>query len=284
MTTIERHLTDDELLLVLDGDAPAADGPVADRPDTHHPADPEPAGFNASAHAASCERCSAALASLRADSELLTDWLERAAFEAAAVPDAVDPTQPGQARPGQARPGSTRSSSTPGDLDLRSPDPRGLSRRVGWAASPRWLQAAAVLLFVAAPLAAFPGVRAWVVERIAPTATLESVAPTAGDPADAVVLRFRPTAGHFEIRFPEATTGLLALERWTGDDAELRARGGTPETVVTASSLEIRNDASGRYDVRLPGSVTGVRVRVGDRVVAVSAAQIGRGTVIELGR
>ncbi len=298
-STTERHLTDAELLRVLDGQnragrdedasprgdrgTPPGDGIVA------RPADE--AAFDPVAHAAACDRCGDALATLRAESELVTSWLERATFEESG-PFARDSRDSRVAGPAGDAEGAGPAGPTPPPTGrfgapVRPPDNAAWTRHSGPASRPRlpgagaFLKAAAVILLLAAPLAAFPGVRAWVADRIVSTSTTESVTP---DPVDAVTLRFTPAPGGFEVRFPAGTSGLLALDRSDGEDAELRALGGTPETVVTASSLEIRNHAAARYELRLPLTVTGVWVRVGERAVSVSDTQIGRGTVVELGR
>jgi hypothetical protein len=139
-----------------------------------------------------------------------------------------------------------------------------------------------VILLVAAPLAAFPGVRAWVVDMVDRIAPVEETVLASAEP-EAVTLRFTPTPGDFMIRFPADASGTLSLERSDGTEAELRAVGGAPETVVTATSLEIQNAGAGRYELRLPAAVAGVWVQVGDRATAVAGTQIDRGTVVELG-
>lgn len=266
MSTIHeaRHLTDAELLRVLDGEPP------------------EPELRDTSAHLETCPECASALAALRVDSRLVTRWLERAAFEAAVPGDGtargIDRIEgaDGSRAPRRRRPGptgrpaaaSTRSGSRPG-------------RMAGLVGSP-WLKAAAILVLVAAPVAAFPGVRAWVVEQVAgPSAPPEAGAEAVtGEP---MVLRFTPEPGDFVVRFERDAAGTITLDRSTDARAELRALDGDPETVVAASSLEIRN-AGGDYTLRLPAAITGVWVMVGERGVAVSGDQIDRRTVVDLGR
>jgi hypothetical protein len=296
MTTIDRHLTDSELLRVLDADE-RTDGQgqpgrrtaaQTGAPDQAAAAAPDRTFAESRDHAARCHRCAEALDALRAESALVTDWLERAAFEeaepgaagAAAMEPGAGVTPARHQEPDAEVDRPTREASETG-IDRASRGTLAPRSARAWLPDARWLQAAAVLLLVAAPLVAFPGVRGWVADRLVSTTTTESVTP---DPDDAVTLRFTPAPGGFEVRFPAGTSGLLVLESAAGEEAELRAVGGTPETVVTASSLEIRNDDAARYELRLPLTVTGLWVRVGERAVAVSDTQIGRGTVIELGR
>ena len=238
MTTDIRHLTDAELVGILDGgeDAPAPDRAV---------------------HLDDCARCADALETLRADSRLVGELLEIAAFEE----------------------GGHRSS-TERWRGTRAEPP---ARRVLRAASP-WWKAAAILVLVAGPLAAFPGVRAWVVEQVTgpPEPAVEAVA----EPLDAssTIIRFTPDPGDFVVEFEPGTAGTIALVRGDGAEAELRASDGAPETVVSASSLQIRNANVARYELRLPAGVTGVWIRRGERAVALSASQIDRRAVVQLTR
>jgi hypothetical protein len=229
-TTDIRHLTDGELVGILDG---GDDTPGPER----------------LAHLETCDRCADALDGLQADSALLRDYLERANFE-------------------DGGPRTAWWRGTRGDPARTGP----------WASS--WWKAAAILVLVAAPLAAIPGVRAWIVDAVttpdAPAA-LESITPPP------TVLRFTPDPGDFVVAFEPGTAGTIALERSASPEAELRAQGGDPETVVAAASLSIRNDAPATYRLRLPASITGAWVRLGDRAVAVSGDQIDRRAVVELG-
>lgn len=270
MTMDERHLTDAELMRILDDEAP---------PDTG----------DRSGHLQACDRCADALEQLRSESRLITLWLERAAFEeapaggagagaadrgvAAGVDRATSPAEAGADSAARGRPAGPAG---------RTPSRRVGARSSSWLRSP-WLKAAAVLVLVAGPLAAFPGVRAWVVEQVSGPGDPGTAvtAPEATDPP--MVLRFTPDPGAFTVRFPLGATGSIIVERSTDARAELEARGGDPEAVVAASSLEIRNEGEGRYRLRLPAAVTGVWVRVGERAVAVTGAQIDRRTVVDLG-
>lgn len=254
-TTSERHLTDTELIRVLDGGEVGAADPDAD--------------FQPAAHLEACDRCAAALATLREDSRLVGRFLRDADFEDGGRPRS-GPTGAEAGRDSSAGPGAaTAGPARPTRPTLASTSP--------------WLKAAAILVLVAAPLAAFPGVRAWLAERVTGPSDAGDSAVELLDSAPTVI-RFTPDPGDFVVYFEPGTVGAIALERSRGGEAELRAQGGDPETVVSASSLEIRNGAAATYQLRLPASITGVWVRVGERVVAVSDSQIDRRAVVELSR
>lgn len=240
-TTIEpRHLTDAELVGILDGEA----------------VEPRPGRTD---HLEACGECTGALHALETDSRLVREFLEAADFEEGGPPRRS--TEPWRG----AAAGSA-----------------GWRRRSLASTSP-WLKAAAILVLVAGPLAAFPGVRTWVAEQITGSPDGASTAAEVGVDA-ATVIRFTPNAGDFVVTFEPGTTGTILIDRIPGTEAELHAAGGDPETVVSASSLEIRNGRDGRYELLLPASVTGLWVRVGERAVAVSDTQIDRRAVVELGR
>jgi hypothetical protein len=230
-TTDIRHLTDAELVGILDGsdDAPGAERFV---------------------HLEECDRCADALDALRADSALVREYLELAKFEE----DGPRPAEP-------------RLVAATG-----RPNP--------WTSS--WWKAAAILVLVAGPLAAFPDVRAWVVERVAgPEEEPVEVAPL---DATSTILRFTPDPGAFVVDFEPGTAGTIAIVRGDGREAELRASDGAPETLVSASSIQISNRNVARYELRLPAGITGVWVRRGERAVAVSDSQIDRRAVVQLTR
>ncbi|MDX1674855.1 MAG: hypothetical protein R3314_08685 [Longimicrobiales bacterium] len=242
-TTEARHLTDAELLRALE------DGAGEPR---------------AEAHLEACAECARSLESLRADTRLITEALEAADFEEREARNEAATEAWRGARPAAA-------TAAP-----RSPALRRQRSRFG----PSWLKAAAILVLVAGPLAAFPGLRGWVVDRVAgpgpddpPTATATATQPT--------VLRFTPEPGDFVVRFPAGSSGAITLDRSADAEAELRVEG-EAETVVASSSLEIRSEQGGTYRLRLPTAVTGAWVVVGDRAVAVSDRQIDRRTVVEL--
>lgn len=286
MTMDERHLTDAELMRILDDEA-------------------LPDGSDRIGHLQACDRCADALEQLRSGSRLITLWLERAAFEEAPADGARREGAAAADTGARARPAGAAGTRAAGDPGAKAgsgatgaagdptrsgrrgrargtPSHQAGARSSAWLRSP-WLKAAAVLVLVAGPLAAFPGVRAWVVEQVSGPADpgTAGTAPEATDPP--MVLRFTPDPGAFTVRFPLGATGSIAVERSTDARAELEARGGDPEAVVAASSLEIRNEGEGLYRLRLPATVTGVWVRVGERAVAVTGAQIDRRTVVDLG-
>lgn len=264
-TTMDaRHLTDAELVRALDGEEPGPDAP-----------DPQD-------HLETCHRCADALDTLRAESRLVSRFLDRAEFEGTTASGTAARGSGLEARGTEARGSGPEARGT----EVRGTEARGSGREgrgtgSGWTPSFSWpwLKAAAVLVLVAGPLAAFPDVRSWLVERVAGPSATEAVGGT-GAPT---VLRFVPDPGDFRVRFPEAASGTLTLERSDAAEAELRAVGGEPEAVVSASSLEIRNDGEGRYRLRLPAAVTGAWVVVGERAVAVTGRQIDGRVAVDLG-
>lgn len=204
-------------------------------------------------HVEVCRQCDAAVHRVRDDSRLVSDSLERAAFEAEA-------------------PTLSRAAPAP---------PLRLPRK---SAIAPWLRAAALFVLLAAPLAAFPGVRTWVADRLVgpPASMTRDDGATASSDAP-TILRFVPAPGSFVVRFEPDGEGIIIIERSTEPEAELRAEGGEPEATVSPSLLRIRNPDSARYRLRLPDATTGVWVMIGERAVAVSQRQIDRRTVVELG-
>lgn len=240
----ERHLSDGQLVRALDGEGSAAEARAWDD------------------HLARCGRCADAMARLRSESRTVTDWLDRAAFEAMAVA--------GQ----DIGPGGRRS--PPGTAAVPGRD-----RRV--AASP-WLRAAAILVLLAAPVAAIPAARSWVVATVlgpagpaGPTAPSTAVAPATARPT----VRFVPTPGSFVVRCNAGAAGTLALARTDGAEAELTGVDNRADAMVSASLLQL-HDGAGRYQLRLPAAVTEVEVVIGDRTVRVDATGLDRGTVVDL--
>jgi hypothetical protein len=128
-------------------------------------------------------------------------------------------------------------------------------------------------------------VRTWVVERVAGPGE-EAVANPGTAPLDesSTIIRFTPDPGDFVVEFAPGTAGSIAIIRGDGAEAELRASAGVPETMVSASSLQIDNTDVARYELRLPAGVTGVWVRRGERAVALSQSQIDRRAVVQLTR
>lgn len=204
-------------------------------------------------HIARCDRCAEAARSLSDDSRLLTEWLDRAAFEADV------PTDPGGPAAG---------------------DPIPFRRRPGLAP---WLRAAAILALLAAPLAAFPTLRAWVVESVTgPAAESGEAGAGVASAEEPTVVRFVPAAGEFVVRFEPGSRGVITVARSTDATAVLEAAGGELETTVSPSLLRIRNPAPARYFLRLPDATSGVWVRIGERAVSVSDSQIDRRAIVEL--
>lgn len=237
------HLSDAELVRYLDEGAEAAESPRWQR------------------HIDDCPRCDEALRTVRSESRLVSDWLERAAFEA------ESPTLP-------------RPAADPHPEPLADP----LARPRRPLLTP-WLRAAALFVLLAAPLAAFPGVRAWVSERVVgpPPATVTGDDEANASTENPTVLRFVPAPGTFVVRFDPDTEGVITIERSEEPEAELRAEGGAPEATVSTSVLRIRNPATARYRLRLPDATTGVSVMVGERAMTVSDREIDRRARLELG-
>lgn len=146
-----------------------------------------------------------------------------------------------------------------------------------------WARAAAILVLMAAPVAAIPAVRSWVVERVVgaeETAAAEFVPAAAAE--ETTGLRFVPAAGEFAVHFDPGIQGSISVHRSVGPEAILTSSGGDPETVVSSSRLQIRNPEPGHYQLRLPDGTSGVRIRIGDRTVMVSGSRIDRGATVEL--
>lgn len=146
-----------------------------------------------------------------------------------------------------------------------------------------WARAAAILVLMAAPVAAFPAVRSWVVERVVggEEAAVADFAPAAAAD-ESTRLQFVPAAGELVVRFDPEVQGSISIHRSTGAEAMLTSSGGDPETVVSPSRLQIRNPQPGRYQLRVPDGTSGVRIRIGDRTMTVSGSRIDRGTTVEL--
>ena len=255
--TNDRHLTDAELVRLMDDRA-------------------TPRAWQR--HVTSCTTCAEELAALRTDQQLVRRYLEAADFEERDRPVAVDPAAWGGPAD-EADDGPTYGDGGGRRAGVAGPALTRASAR--WSPGSQWLKAAAILVLVAAPLAAFPGVRSWVVEQVTGSGPAEGAPPTA-TAEEPTVLRFTPDPGDFVVRFPAGAAGAIILERSPDAEAELRIADGDPETVVSASSLEIHGDADGRYRLRLPAPVTAAWVVVGDRAVSVTDDQIDRRTVVEL--
>ena len=246
----DRHLTDTQLLRFLET------------------GDPGSARSELARHLDACDRCAEALSSLEDDTRLISRFLEAADFE-----DGGRPYDRGTERWRGAR----------AEPAPRSPAVAARAARERRLMGSTWLKAAAILVLVAGPLAAFPGVRSWIVDRVSRPDDTRPAATAATATEEPTVLRFTPDPGDFLVRFPAGATGAITLERSNGAEAELRATG-RPETVVSASSLEILGAGAGRYRLRLPATTTGAWVVVGDRSVSVDERQIDRRAVITLDR
>lgn len=196
-------------------------------------------------HVQACPRCAGAARSLDADSRLVTEWLARARFEDDSFENPADRHVPG--------------------LRLTP-----------------WLRAAAILALLAAPVAAIPSLRGWVVERVVDADPTGSESAMSTAPEEPTVLRFVPAAGEFVVSFTAGSQGAITIDRSDDERAVLTAIGGEPETLVSATALQISNRDPARYHLALPATITGLWVRIGDRAVAVSQTSIDRGTVVEL--
>jgi hypothetical protein len=217
-------------------------------------------------HLAACPHCRREAETLRAQSGVVGRWLAMADFDAGATPVA-GPVRP-MAHDGRAR---------------------------AWAAVATrgpWLKAAAITLLLAAPLAAFPPVRGWIVEQVAllradgpaPTAALHA---PAGPGASAI--RFVPDPGTFTLVMDAAQLeGSLRVGRAPGAEAVLEVRGDglLPEPTVSARSVRIANTEATTvsYSLSLPAGVESVRVEIGGRRVLLDAGELDRSATIPLRR
>lgn len=250
-THSERHLDDAELLRYLDEGLAADEAPRWQR------------------HIERCGPCGKAVRSLGDDSRIVTEWLDRAAFEV------DEPTD---------RPATDTADDTADRARTGTAGPLGLRRRPQFTP---WLRAAAILVLLAAPLAAFPGVRTWVAERVTGPAVESDATGTPGmapgmAPDESTVVRFVPSPGEFVVRFEAGTPGTITIARSGDATAALQSTGGEPDVTISPTGLRIRNADPGRYTLRLPRTTTGAWVMVGERAVAVSDSQIDRRTVVEL--
>lgn len=212
------------------------------------------------AHLAACGRCAAEVQRLRGDADTVRGWLARAEFEAT-----LPPTFPGEADAGVNEHASSRA-----------------ARRYTPAAA-RWLRAAAVLLVLAAPVAAFPALR----EALAGAfgGDRDAIVPASADAvmhtAAPATIRFEPAGGTFSVRIDAAqATGTLRLRTATAEHAVLHIDGTTEGgPVVSASSLHIRNGAGdvADYTLEVPAHVAGVVVRIGERSVVFDASALRSG-------
>lgn len=258
------HLDDGELLRYVDGElGPAEAG-------------------RWEAHVAACERCNRAVQAVLAESRLVSDWLTLADFEA--------DLEPAGRAPVLAAAGTNVRTATLSDNHgpARTPwgaRPSGRGRRTP-AVSSAWLKAAAIVLLVAGPLAALPGVRGWVFRQVGMTGGTTTTTTTAVDGPVSPVIRFEPAAGSFTIRFEaDIAEGALALERAgaTGAVEAVLRMDGAAEPVVAERVLRILDAEPGtRLTLVLPAAVTDVRVFLDTREVRVSGEEIDAGRTVRL--
>lgn len=163
----------------------------------------------------------------------------------------------------------------------------------GWrrAAQGPWLKAAVFVLILAAPLAAFPGVRDWVADRVTGTGPAVTAAPRAladaedGPPAR---IRFVPEPGTFAVALDAVQAGgtLTAGRATEGDEAVLEVVGPAPwpEPVISSRSIRIGNSASSTasYTLRLPREVVSLTVTISGVVTRLDAGDLDGAAVIPL--
>jgi hypothetical protein len=256
------HLDDDALLRLIDDD-----GDDRWRADTQQ-------------HLASCILCTQQLESLAADGALIRDWLHQAAFEEQLPPARLerDAAAMGPRLVGGDRP--VRTSGQVPRVHVNS----------------AWLRAAAILLMIAAPVAAFPGLRAWISDAVTgadPAAEVRTLAAPQDVATDQAVVRFTPQPGAFTVVVDAAQqAGVLHVSRTlTGDEAILEAApqpGEAPaEPVFAETSLRLRNttEAAASYNLVLPPLVTSVSITVaGSEIARLSGADLDAGTAVPLRR
>ena len=223
-------------------------------------------------HLGVCTRCAGEAALLRDDALLLRTSLLNANYEAALRP-------------------------RPDFATIRAAHARRSHRRIplAWSATPAWLRAAAVLLVVAAPVAAVPSLRAWLLQNIGIT-NVDERAPALTPaehsdqpPQTSSPVYFQPAAGTFMVQLDAVPVGgELRVSASPRSDAMLvieNARGEQP--VYSEATLRVRNSSasSATYLLQLPASVRTLEIRIGSAVVAtIDAAGIAAGTTIPLRR
>lgn len=208
-------------------------------------------------HIRECPHCRDQMEALQGDSRLVSEWLERAAFEEAAPP--------------------ARQTTV-----LR---PTGTARRADAATRSRlapWLRAAAILALLAAPVAAIPALRGWVVEQVTRPGAAPDIEAVATGAGESTVVRFVPVPGEFQVVFDPDASGTLAIGASSDEAAVLRSSGMRPEATVSPSQLRVRSSGAGDYVLEVPESITSVRVEIGERSVYVPGEEIRRGAVVDL--
>lgn len=223
------------------------------------------------AHLQACGRCRDEAAELGRKSDAVSGWLAAADFDTGAV----------------ARPAADRS-------PPRAVPHAVTRRRSSWSAAARgpWLKAAVFVLLLAAPLAAFPGVREWVGHRLAGVESAPPPAPSTAAAPDQVAafprVRFVPAPGTFAMVLDAAQAGgTLSVGRvQQGDEAvlDVAGPGPLPEPVISARSVRIGNTAAltASYSLRLPREVESLAVTIGGRVIHLDTRALDAGAVIPL--
>ena len=262
-TRSARHLTDGELLRLLDADAPADELTRLD------------------AHAATCPRCADALRSLRHAGEVVHARLQ------VVQPPALE-YAPTLAAPA----GMYHRTGASGRVSTQALNP--LWNR-GWA------RAAVLLLAIAGALVSVQPLRAringWVDAAWAQLAgshpvrvsALARPAAPASTGAASSRLWFTPAGSELRVALSaRQAAGALVLERAVGPSASLEILPGDVTVVPMASErlLEIRNraTASSSYLVRVPATVRSVIVLIGGEAPrAVAAGALDVGVRVQLG-
>jgi anti-sigma factor RsiW len=218
---------------------------------------------DSSDHLAVCSRCARELELLAADAALIRQHVDRAAFEDDLAPPA-----------------------------LRRP-----RRGTGRVPNAPWLRAAAVLLLLAAPVAALPGLRAWIVDAVTGTTgdalpeTRTMAAPAAAN--DAAVIRFVPLPGTFAVVVdaPQQEGTLHIRRSSAGVEAVLETApapgAAAVEPVIGETSLRLRNTAgsASSYTLVVPPGVRRVTVSVAGTTVAdLGADALGSNRAVPLRR
>jgi hypothetical protein len=262
---LTNHLADDELVRFIDNE-----GNTFERDRWR-------------SHVERCDVCAAAVALLDDQARFVSGWLDRVQLDTPVVAPPVMPRVPDTKRAG-------------GDViefgaaAARRSAPSASRRR----ATTPWLRAAAALVLLAAPVAAYPPLRAWVGEQLGGraatdrVATFEAAAAVEAAPA-AASLRFAPAAGTFVVEFDAAPAGgTLDLGRAAGPEAALEVVGSVPEGGPVVSDTRLRiaapAGATASYVLRLPAGVSLLTVRVpGQPVRTVTGAELDAGVVVRLG-
>ncbi|MEN8376457.1 MAG: hypothetical protein ABFS34_13505 [Gemmatimonadota bacterium] len=210
-----------------------------------------------SAHAQGCGRCASDLARLQAQAAVVDGWFV-----------AVEPQL-------RERVNGRR-------LSLAGRTVASSRAAGGYSGAPRaaaWLKAAAVVVLIAAPAAALPGVRDWLDRRVRgrPEVTAPSLSATG------TAVRFTPVAGELIVSVEGAAGGRLVLERASNEDVVLRYDDDAVR--VTLSELEVRVSGGGwEGDLRVgvPAAISSIAVRHASGLTVVQMASLADTVVIDL--